>query len=35
MVRVYDNVGNLVDSVDYDVSEPWPYLPNGYGTTLN
>ena len=34
MVRVYDNVGNLVDSVDYDVSEPWPYLPNGYGTTL-
>ena len=34
MVRVYDNVGNLVDSVGYNVSEPWPYLPNGYGPTL-
>ena len=34
MVRVYDNVGNIVDSVDYNVSEPWPYLPNGYGPTL-
>ena len=34
MVRVYDNVGNIVDSVNYNVSEPWPYLPNGYGPTL-
>ena len=34
MVRLYDEFENLIDSVSYNVSEPWPYLPNGYGPTL-
>ena len=34
MVRLYDEFENLIDSVSYNVAEPWPYLPNGYGPTL-
>ena len=34
MVRLYDNTEKLIDSVNYDVREPWPYLPDGYGPTL-
>ena len=34
MVRLYDNFENLIDSVRYNVAEPWPYLPNGNGPTL-
>lgn len=33
-VRVYDNFGSLIDSVQYDDTEPWPVSPDGNGYTL-
>ncbi|GJM34737.1 MAG: hypothetical protein DHS20C18_37380 [Saprospiraceae bacterium] len=33
-VRLYDEMGTLVDSVSYGVSAPWPSAPNGTGATL-
>lgn len=33
-IRLYDNIGNLVDSVDYKSVAPWPTAPKGTGPTL-
>ncbi len=33
-VRIFDHLGNLVDSLTYGISPPWPYQPNGNGPTL-
>ncbi len=33
-VRLFDNIGNLVDSVEYSSSAPWPTEPAGTGPTL-
>ena len=33
-VRLYDNLGFLVDSVSFGSELPWPLEPNGTGTTL-
>ncbi len=34
IVRLYDLAGELVDSVKYTSSSPWPEAPNGSGATL-
>jgi len=33
-LRLYDNVGNLIDSLTYDDSPPWPTEPDGIGYAL-
>ena len=33
-VRLFDNVGQLVDSVSYESESPWTVEPNGNGPTL-
>ncbi|MDH5380273.1 MAG: CotH kinase family protein [Cyclobacteriaceae bacterium] len=33
-LRLYDKLGNLLDSVNYNVLQPWPELANGQGPTL-
>ena len=33
-VRIYDNIGTLIDSIRYDDSDPWPIEPDGDGATL-
>ena len=33
-VRIYNNLGFLVDSLEYDDSDPWPNSPDGNGYTL-
>jgi len=33
-VRIFDNNGDLVDSVSYQTSSPWPEEANGQGPTL-
>ncbi len=33
-VRIYDNVGNLIDSVHYSDDTPWPDKPDGNGASL-
>ncbi len=34
MVRLFDNTGQLVDSVSFGSESPWPVEPNGNGPTL-
>jgi hypothetical protein len=34
LIRLYDSENNLIDSVDYKDSSPWPSEPNGTGVTL-
>ncbi|MEZ5196597.1 MAG: lamin tail domain-containing protein [Bacteroidales bacterium] len=34
VIRLYNNMGDLVDSVHYYDSNPWSKLPDGYGPTL-
>ena len=34
LIRLEDNLGRTVDSVDYDNSSPWPTLPDGDGPSL-
>ena len=34
LLRVYNASGTLVDTVNYDDSEPWPTRPDGQGATL-
>ena len=33
-IRIFDNEGNLKDSVSYDDTDPWPIEPDGNGPTL-
>ena len=33
-IRIYNNFGVLVDSLEYDDSDPWPVEPDGNGNTL-
>ena len=33
-VRIFDNAGILIDSVQYDDADPWPLEPDGNGPTL-
>ncbi len=33
-VRIFNDIGELVDSVQYDDNEPWPIDPDGEGPTL-
>ena len=33
-VRIFDNAGILIDSVQYDDGDPWPVEPDGNGPTL-
>ncbi len=33
-VRLFNNGGQLVDSVAYDNEPPWPFQPDGHGATL-
>ena len=33
-VRIFDDQGFLIDSVEYDDSDPWPLEPDGLGPTL-
>jgi hypothetical protein len=33
-VRIFDNAGVLIDSVQYDDIDPWPVEPDGNGPTL-
>jgi hypothetical protein len=33
-VRIFDNAGVLIDSVQYDDLDPWPVEPDGNGPTL-
>ena len=33
-VRIFDNTGILIDSVQYDDADPWPLEPDGSGPTL-
>lgn len=33
-VRLFDNFGTLIDSLNYGVDLPWPEEPNGAGATL-
>ena len=32
-VRIYNNFGTLIDSLEYDDIEPWPNSPDGNGYT--
>ena len=34
LLRLYNNFGEMVDSVRFSVTEPWPVSPNGSGNTL-
>ncbi len=34
LVRLYDNNNNIVDSLTYDDTDPWPTEPDGNGPTL-
>jgi hypothetical protein len=34
LLRVYNNTGTLVDTVNYDDVAPWPLTPDGQGATL-
>jgi hypothetical protein len=34
LLRLYDNHGNLIDSLTFGVLPPWPTEPNGNGPTL-
>ncbi len=34
LIRLYDNNGNLVDSVEYDDEDPWPTEADGNGPSL-
>ena len=34
LIRLYDNGGNLVDSLTFDDEAPWPMEPDGAGPTL-
>lgn len=34
-IRLFDEFGNVVDSVSFGVSQPWPSEPNGNGYTLS
>jgi len=34
LLRIYDHLGDLRDSVSYDDSAPWPLEPDGFGATL-
>ncbi len=33
-IRIFDSDGLMVDSVNYDDDEPWPFEPDGEGPTL-
>jgi len=33
-IRLYNNIGDLIDSVEYGTVYPWPEAPNGNGPTL-
>ena len=33
-ITIYDNMGNLADSVNYDDTDPWPTEPDGNGASL-
>ena len=33
-IRIFNDQGFLIDSVEYDDSEPWPSEPDGLGSTL-
>lgn len=35
IVRLFDNSGNVIDSVQFDDEYPWPTEPNGNGPTLS
>ncbi len=35
MIKLYDHVGNLIDSVSYENNGEWTSLPNGNGPTLS
>ncbi|MBK7379893.1 MAG: CotH kinase family protein [Ignavibacteriales bacterium] len=35
IVRLFDNSGNAIDSVQFDDEYPWPTEPNGNGPTLS
>jgi hypothetical protein len=34
LIRLFDNEGALIDTVNYGISDPWPPEPNGNGPTL-
>jgi len=34
LIRLFDNIGALVDFVEYDDEDPWPIEPDGNGPTL-
>ncbi|MBN1408728.1 MAG: CotH kinase family protein [Calditrichaceae bacterium] len=34
MVRIFDNEGIIIDSVNYEDSDPWPTGADGFGSTL-
>lgn len=34
LLRLYNDEGVLIDTVNYGVDDPWPYEPNGNGPTL-
>lgn len=34
LLRLFDDVGNIVDQVEYDDASPWPTEPDGNGPTL-
>ena len=34
-IRLFDQVGNVIDSLVYGVNQPWPVEPNGNGYTLS
>ena len=34
-IRLYDDIGTLIDSVCYSAESPWPTEPNGTGYTLS
>ena len=34
-IRLYDNIGTLIDSVCFSAESPWPTEPNGNGYTLS
>ena len=34
LIRLFDSIGYLVDSVEYDDTDPWPVEPDGVGPTL-
>ena len=34
IIRIYNNFGQLIDSLEYDDAPPWPVEPDGEGYTL-